>query len=541
MSVETENVGLSEEQIKQFGVNLAIEFAKGLYTGSADFYKNGVFTPFTQNQNLLGLNNNPIKTNYDKIVKALDNAVANASELQSYSEYMKVWDTIYRKTLDLYAGMLSFDLSWTCKNINDPKEYESKEYKEDVKRVHRFLDSFDYKREFRKAVVEMLRIESYPCWFRDSYGTIDNTEIDLNSKKLSKYALQMMPSKYCLFTGYSGDTIMWDFDMNYFLNPSVDINLFDPSFRKKFKEVFNADYWEYKPSAQYDSRNGTYSTYAQMSPDDGMWTFKFDETNFNLVPPFANLMKAVFNNTKIQELQLDKDFNSAVALLLGELRLFNNAASGTQPNQFAITPEAVGMFMNLIKNSLENTFKEVAMPLENSRLYQFEDKNENMVTNALDNSAGQGAFGSSIVYSNGKKGQAEFLNGIISDYNLMKALYPQFNAFMNFFINKKTRKYKFNFSFEGSNYPFEREYRTKRINELFTVGLIPNESYIASTYGIPPQDFSRMLEESKNGDLQSKLSMLFNKNTMSGGGAVGNPVKSDTAISDSGDVSRNYS
>lgn len=528
------------EGIKNFGTQLALEFAKGLYN-TKGFYEGGVFTPFTQNQNLIGLNNNLLKTDYDKITNALNNAITMAPELQGYSEYMKTWDTIYRKTLDLYAGMLSFDLSYTCKNINDPSEYKSTEYQADLKRIHKFFDSFDYKREFHKAIVEMLRTEIYPCWFRDSYGTINNDSIDLDSKKLNKYALQMMPSKYCLLTGYSADTIMWDFDMNYFLNPTVDINLFDPSFKRKFKDVFSSEYWEYNPSSQYGDRNGTYTTYAQMSPDDGMWTFKFDESNFNLTPPFANLMKAVFNNTKIQELQLDKDFNSAVALLMGELRIFESGQSGTQPDQFSITPEVVGMFMNLIKNSLQNTFKEVALPLENSKMYQFEDKNENMVTNALDNSAGQGAFGSSIVYSTGKKGQSEFINGLLSDYILMKRLYPQFEAFMNFFINKKTRKYKFNFTFDGSNYPFEREYRTKRINELFSVGLVPNESYIASTYGIKPQDFSRMLEESKYGDLQSKLSMLLNKNTMSGESAVGNPVKSDTAISDSGDVSRNYS
>lgn len=530
-----------KELVSFSDANVALQFANAMY----NFGQNGVFTPFTQNQSLISLNNNPAKADYKGLNEALSNSLQDPKLIQGFSEYMKVWDTIYSKTLSLYETILSFDLSWVCTNAHG-EEFASKEYKDDYKRVQKFLYNFDYKREFHKAVSQVLRTGAYFCWFRSSYGTItddpySDSEINENIKRLPKYALQMMPQNFCLLTGYSPETLLWDFDMNFFLNPINDINLYDPSFKKKFKDVFSGEDWVYNPSAQYNDRNGTYTTYTQMSPNDGMWTFKYDESNFNVIPPFGNLMKAVFNNTKIQELQLNKNFASAVAILMGELRLFDTKAGSEKANQFAIDPVAMGNFLGFIKDSLNDVFKPIAMPLENAKMEYYEDKNTSMLTDSLDSSAGQGAFSNSLVYTSGKKGQAEVLNGIITDYNLMAKLYEQFESFMNFFVNKKTKKYKFSFTFKGSTYPFEREYRRKQILELADRGIVLNATEWASVYGRKPHEFEASMEEAKFGGMSDNLMLLLNSNTSRDGSQVGNPVKDQTQLTDSGQTSREYS
>jgi hypothetical protein len=537
-----DDINDNNEEFSTDQVMMVKEFAEALYWGLDEYRTQGYYTPFTQNQNLLSLNSGGIAPDYEALKNALTNAVENAYQLQNYSEYMASWDTIYKKTLDIYDGILSFDLSYSCINYKDPSEFNSKEYKEDLNRVFKFFDKFDYKREFRKAVWYMNRRQFFPCWFRDSTGTITESEIDLklSEKKMAKYALQTMPAKYCLITDYSPETILYDFDMSYFLNPSIDINLYDPSFKRKFKEVYSEEYTtNYRPSSQYGNRDGRFANYIQMSPDDGMWSFKFEESTFDTTPPFSSLMKSVFNNTKIQELQMDKNFKSAMSLIYGELRTFNRQ-DNNKPDQFSISPGAVGHFMNLVKSALDKNFKEVALPLENTKAWQFEDKVPNMVGTALENSAGQGAFGSSLVFSSGKKGQAEVLNGIIADYNVMKKTYSQFNSFLNFFVNKKTRTYKFNFKFDGCSYPFEREYRRKQINELADRGLtLPVQAW-ASAYGFEPHDFNRMLDEAVHGGMDKKLMLLLNANTSKDGGQVGNPIKDQTSLSDAGGVSRDY-
>jgi hypothetical protein len=78
---------------------------------------------------------------------------------------MEVFDSIYANTLRYMKGLLSFDLSYTCKNIKDPSEYQSKEYKDDLRRVHKFLDSFDYKQEFSNKILPiLLRDETAFTW-----------------------------------------------------------------------------------------------------------------------------------------------------------------------------------------------------------------------------------------------------------------------------------------------------------------------------------------------------------------------------------------
>lgn len=519
-----------------------MEFAEAVYGQ----YKYGVWTPWGQNTNMKNLNNNQAVANYDAIVKALNDVKTNEKLLGSYSQFMQAWDTLYSKTLNYYSSMLSFDYSISCYNYRKPKELASEDFKADQRRFYKFMKRFNYKKEFNNVIMQILRTGRGFYYLRTSEGLInENTLEDSDDvKKLPKYALQLMPQDRCLITGKSNDTWLYDIDMYYFLQPQVDINLYSPIFKKKYKDVFSSNgNQKYIPHSDYGQRDGVYTLYTQNSPDDGAWCFVWDDNNANAVPPFANLMKAMFNNSQIHTIQLQKDLASAWAMVAGEIGTMDGVKSGDKPNQTKFTPEVMGAFLDVVSNSLQSIMKVMALPAENMKFYQYQDNNVNMESSALESSASQGAFGSSIIYSTGKKNATEVQNGIIADYNLMAKLYQQFNSFVEFYANKKTKKYKFAVDFKGSNFPFEREYRRKELNELFTVGLVPNTSYIASTYGIDPMQFDSMLDEMSNSGvgINNKLTMLINKNTMSSPtGEVGNPIKSDTELKDGGATARDY-
>lgn len=525
-----------------------INFAQSL----RDFFLNGFYTPYQQQQQLVSLNNDPLIPTYNKILEALKNNPINAEELCGYSEFMEVYDTIYGKTLRYFATLLSFDLNITCKNMKNPKEYKSQEYKDDLRRVYKFLDSFDYKQEFLKILKEVLRKEIVYTYFRDSHEI--NEPIELNSdetttktKKDEVFALQTMPQKYCKLDGYIENSIItYSFDMNYFLQSNIDIDLFAPELRRKFLEVFGSkEPQKYIPSAQLKNRNGSFANWVQLSPLNGAYVFKLDTSNFRQTPIFSSLMKAVFNNDVVEKLQLDKDMISAYALLTGEMKTFDNAKSGTTTDQFAISPTVLGQLLNLVQSGLKNNIKPVPLPLENHKLSQFVDSSPLMAEYQVKNSSAQGASASPLIYNTGNLAQFAMEQAVETDYNLVAPLYEQFNTFMNFFVNRKTKKYKFNFEFSGLNRQFYKEKQRKALNELFTVGLVPNLSYIASVYGIRPQSFDRMLEEAKYGNMQDKLSMLYNKNTMSGVGGnqltSGRPNSSNVNdLTENGATSREY-
>lgn len=272
--------------------------------------------------------------------------------------------------------------------------------------------------------------------------------------------------------------------------------------------------------------------------------FKFDTSNFNSTPYLAPFLKDSIRNEEIGILQYNKDIQGAYGILAGEIRLFDSAKSGTKANQFAIDPKTLGAFMGKVKQGLEtiggsnaNT-KAVAMPTENIKWFQFNDSNTNMYNNQLANSAGVGSGISRVIYSSDRMSNAEIEAGIIDQYNTVRRVYSQFNNFLEFFGNQLTKKYKFSLTLDGCSYPFEREKRFERLKIAADKGLVLAPSAWASAMGYKPQEFERLLEESKYSGWVDELSQLMlNVNTTKQDGEVGRPRK-DTGLTDSGEASR---
>lgn len=523
---------MSQPYINEEQVQAVIQFAQGLWAGE----KYGVYSPWLQNQLLNNLNNNSIVPTYQKIQEALASYKESANNLQGYMEFMQKFDMIFSRTLMSYVNVLSFDLTVTCKNAFTQSDYQSTEYAEDKKRIYKFLDNFDYKAEFRKMLQEMMRHEVVYTWFRKTKW----------GNKGMKCALQIMPQNRCMLTGYWEKGLLWDFDMNYFLQPGVDIDGFDPAFKKYYNNVFgdNQNPCHYIPTNPLDSREGIFATWTQTSPDDGAWCFKLFPENFNTTPYLAPFLKDAIRNDEIANLQYNKDIASAYGILAGEIRLFDNAKSGTTANQFAIDPATLGAFMGKVKEGLQNvgttgpTTKAVAMPTENIKWFQFSDSNPTMYEQQLSNSAGVGSGISRVIYSSDRMSNAEIEAGIIDQYNTVKQVYSQFNNFLEFFGNQLTKKYKFKMTLDGCSYPFEREKRFERLTKAADKGIVLGPSAWASAMGYTPMEFDRLLDEAKYGDFSNKWQLMLNTNTTAQDSQGGRPQKNTGDLTDSGESSR---
>ena len=335
--------------------------------------------------------------------------------------------------------------------------------------------------------------------------------------------------------------------MNYFLEPGVGINGYDPAFKKYYNNIFGnvPTPWDYRPTNPLPSRDGTYAMWTQTSPEDGAFAFKFDMSNFNTTPYLAPFLKDSIRNNEIALLQYNKDIAAAYGILAGEIRLFDNAKSGTTANQFAIDPGTLGVFMGKVKQGLQNigntgpSTKAVAMPVENIKWFQYTDNNTSMYQNQLANSAGVGSGISRVIYSSDRMSNAEIEAGIIDQYNTVKQVYSQFNNFLEFFVNKLTKHYKFSFTFDGCSYPFEREKRFDRLVTAADKGLVLGPSAWASAMGYEPQEFERLLEESKySGWIQNLSQLMMNSFTTSQKSSDGGRPRKDDGLTDSGESSR---
>lgn len=512
------------EKISRSDVQDVIDFSSGLMA------MDGFYSPFLSNQLLTNLNNNPRLPSAESVKKALNDYKNSGEELQGFVEFASSFDMIFKRTLYSYANALSFDLQITCKNAYTDGDYKSDEYKKDRQTVDNFLTNFDYKKEFYNVLLNVLKRDTYFTWFRKT---------KTGNREKMKFALQIMPQDYCMLTGYFEKGLLWSLNILYYMQPGVDLNGFDPSITKTYlRALETVD--SYVPSAPLNDRKGSYAMWADVSPLDGAWAWKFDTSSFANNPFLSPYVANVLRSDEIGELQYNKDLIAASGILAGEIKLFDSAKSGQKANQFSIDPKTLGTFMSLVKKGLQSTIKAVAVPLENIKFFQFEDKNPNSYTNELTTTAGIGTGISRVIYSSDKMSNAELEAALNEVYQTMKPMYAQFNNFLDFYVNQMTSKYKFKFEFVGSNYQFERDARFDKMMKMADKGLVLNSSAWASAVGMNPVTFDRMLAESKyTGWIDRYSQMLLNANTSSyKDNEGGRERKNARDLTDSGEASR---
>lgn len=525
--MEEEKNLLTKEQVYD-----VLEMAQNLYSAGSMFGYIGAYTPELSNQNLLNLNNNALTPTYRKIIECLANYKNSQHELQAFSEFMEKFDIIYARSVEYYSNLLSFDLRYSCTNAT-AKDWEDGSVEKAKNYINKFLLNFNYKQEFLKIVKEVLRHETCYVWFRADVGVND---------KNPKFALQLMPQTRCKLTRYWENGMLYDFDMAYFLMPGVDINGYDPIFKKYFNQVFGGNSFDdYIPSNQFD-KNGNFAYWIQTNPEQGAWVFKRDMSNFAEVPFLAPFLKNVIDNDEVRKLQRDKDIQSAYAILAGEMGMFDNAKSGTQKDQFTVDPATLGKLLSLIKRGLQNNIKLAAVPLEKLMWAQYKDENPDMVDMYYKYSVAPVASASRLIYSSDKMSNMEVENALMSDYHVVSKLYLQFNTFLNYYINRyltsKRIKLKFDFHFDGSIFPFDRKNRQDQIMSLAEKGITLNPSAFASAFGYTPMEFESMLNESYYGGQWDRLKHLVSIHTISQNKG-GRPQVENGVLTPSGELNRN--
>ena len=516
---------MMEEKISRSDIQDVIDFSAGLMAVD-NFY-----SPFLSNQLLTNLNNNPRLPSAESVKKALNDYKNSGEDLQGFVEFASSFDMIFKRTLYSYANALSFDLQITCKNAYTESDYQSDEYKKDRQTVDNFLTNFDYKKEFYNVLLNVLKRDTYFTWFRKT---------KTGNRGKMKFALQIMPQDYCMLTGYFEKGLLWSMNQLYWTLPGVDLDSYDPSLKRTYQRALENAELNYKPSAPLNERNGSYALWADVSPLDGAWCFKWATDNFANNPFLSPYVANILRSDEIGELQYNKDLIAASGILAGEIQLYDQARSGQKANQFSIDPKTLGAFMQKVKSGLNGVAKVAAVPLANIKYFQFEDKNPNSYTNELTTTAGIGTGISRVIYSSDKMSNAELEAALNEVYQTMKPMYTQFNNFLDFYVNQMTSKYKFKFEFVGSNYQFERDARFDKMMKMADKGLVLNSSAWASAVGMNPVTFDRMLAESKyTGWIDKYSQMLLNANTSSyKDNEGGRERKNARDLTESGEASR---
>lgn len=520
-TVKNSNVGNNQEQLSPQQVKEVLEFAEGLYSGSQSYnlYGAKVYTPWLVNEQMKNVSLNSLTASADKVAKALDDPKGSEMLLEGYSEYYSITSMLYKRIMLYYATLLNFNLSIICKNAS-PEDYQSKEYQRDYAKVKEFLGKFDVEREFQKVTKMLVRDEVYYCAFWNDGD---------------RYRFQQLPSRYCLTTGMWEYGFVFDFNMLYFIEPAINIDMFPEVFKEYWNRVFpnGVDTTiNYTPANPANARDSAYMYMTQTDPSI-FWQFKFDTEVATRIPFLSALMPDIALQPLMRELQKNQNMLKASKIISGQVPFLKNQKGGVVSDAVAMNPATLEKFLSVFNAGLSDLTRMVAAPLENIHGIEFQYTDSDVYED-YNKSIASMSGNSRLLFSIDKQNAVESQLAANMDENIVKPLYEQFEKFLEYNINSLTTKFKFKFKLSGFNTFTDRKERNEKALQWAEKGVIIPDN-IAHALGFNNRiELESTLEMVQATDFVGKLSMLPNMFNQKDSSAIGRPSKSDGDISDSG-------
>ena len=513
---------LRDEQIAN-GVFDIQQFSEGLNAV-------GAYTPFTQNELMKKMN---IATTGSPKSKEIDEALSkpldNENKLVNYSQSYYFSSLMYKRNQEYLVNLPAFDLEISCINANSD-DYKTSKYKKDYEAIKTFINSFNYREQFKNIMWNIVMNETYYGMFRE-----------LGDKSV----IQEFPSQYAMITGRWEYGLLYDIDMNWFLQGDVDIDCYPDWVKNKYNKIFqNKKDKPYIPSNKINKRTGTFALWTQTDPNDGCWVFKFNPNHSLQIPFFAGLLPEMAIIPTLRNLQVNQSMAAARKLLVSSIPYLNERKTASVANQLAIDADTLGKFIGLATQGLEAAIKVLALPTEDIKGIEFKNTDSDTYEKMMTLTSSLLSGGKVIFSSSENQNAIETQFSIDIDRMLIKSIYPQFENFLEYYANKHTKKFKWSFRFVGTNDKFDREARQEEAFKYADKGVVlPNK--IASSLGLNKFELERELEEMNSSDFIDKLRPMINiytqgnvtDNSTSVNGR-GRPKSKDSDLSDSGVESR---
>jgi hypothetical protein len=224
--------------------------------------------------------------------------------------------------------------------------------------------------------------------------------------------------------------------------------------------------------------------------------FKYSPELATRLPYFTPLFSDLILQSLMRNLQKSANMAAASKMIIGQVPMLNRDAKASVKDMIAISPALLGQFLALVKSGISEAIKVASAPLEDMKGISFDSENEIYDSYLKTTLASSGVNTNLIFTSDIKPNVLETQLSLNVDEQMMTALYDQFNIFMNYFVNKYTKAFKFKFTFEGTQFFLNRQQRLDSAMTLFNVGIVLPQK-IAAAVGMKPAQFRKHLEEAQ--------------------------------------------
>jgi len=462
-----------------------IKFSRSM----SGLYGNQFMTPDMINSRLKDISLNPMEITQVKLDNAMKSPKDNESILQKFSQELEIQSMVYKRLMTYLSSMLSFDITYT--SDVDEKEFDTPRYRSDLKLAEDFLEKFEYKKELRIVVRELLRNDAY-------FGCFVETK--------NKYILQELPSEYCKITGRWEGGFLFSFDMSWFMQSGVDINMYPSFFKRKYNQLWGSKKKKqrYIPSISPELRRGSSWTQWVDIPTTFGVCFKLSPELATRLPYFLPLFNDLVLQGLMRNLQKNANMAAASKMIMGEVPMLNKDAKASVRDSIAISPELLGKFMALVKAAVSSSIRVASAPLQNITPISFDSETDIYESYLRTTLASSGINTNLLFTSDVKTNSIETQLSLNVDEQMMTSLYEQFNYFMDYFINKRTKRFKFTIAFEGTEFFLNRQDRFETAVTLFNMGMVLPQK-IAAAIGMRPSQFRKQLESARLNKFLEKI------------------------------------
>lgn len=308
--------------------------------------------------------------------------------------------------------------------------------------------------------------------------------------------------------------------------------MYPPIFKQMFRKAFgDIPTTQYNPAISVDSRTGSWIYWAQTSPAKGFVAFKLFPEIATIVPFLAPYMSDVILQPIVRQLQTDSYIAAASKILFGQVEFIKDSQSKVK-DALTLSPETLGKFLMLLKSGLSSVIKIGAAPLANTSAIEFTG-DTNLYDSYLSTSAASTGINSRLIYSKDRQNLSETRLSMDIDQNVLRPVYSQFENFLEYQINQRTKKYKFKFMLEGFENYLSRDDRFDKAMKLASIGIVLPQKF-ASAMSMSPFDMEAMMAEGRANEWALKLTPLMASAQMSANSSGGRPSKPEGQLSDSG-------
>lgn len=481
----------------------------------------GLFTPQSINDMIKRINDTPKKPTPSKIEKMYTSP--QGDDLVSYSNYFELSDMPYKRALIFYGNLLSYSLEVPCSNI-EKGSYSDNKFERDELIVKEILRKFNYRHQLQKITMQMLRQELY-------FGVLREDVLN------DKLVFQELPREYCEMDGNWSMGKVFSFNMSWFLDHNVDVEMYPEVLQKKFIELFTDNEGHtYDPAMKTYERDGKYSTWVEVRPEDGFYCFKFEEERATEAPLFSPMFKDLSKNSLLQGLQDNKYAIDASQILVGLIGT-NNGKNSTsaRTDDLVISPEMALRFEDLVTEALGEHINFTSAPFEDVKSFNGDVSDKNIYKQYK--SATMSTMGGSnrIIYAEDKLNSVESNQALEMDEMMMESIYPQFANFMEFLINNRTKKYNFAPIFTGTKTSSNKKRRRDEAKEDREAGMLDIYRQ-ASARDLNHFEFIDRLKYGKAIGFEDLFTIVATANTISG--SDGTNKKDDDELSEAGQQTR---